>query len=699
MGNGMLRSTTILLIAAAFAMTASSEAAEPGTLNVLDRNDPATANVLRDYVRGLAHEALDRRLADYEQLKTQGQIKSWQMKLREQFKICLGGFPDRSVKVTGPDGRREITARIVSRIARTGYGIENVVYESLPDFPVTANIYLPDTKPPYPAVLVPCGHTENGKAADAYQRVCILLAKNGIAALIFDPIGQGERKQVLKRDESGRSLPVGLFKSTGEHMVAGVGPVPLGKNLATYCIWDGMRGIDYLQSREDIDASRIGCTGNSGGGNLTSFLMSLDDRIVCAAPGNFITTTRIKNERPGPGDAEQNIFGQTLFGIDHPDFLMMRAPRPALILAATQDFVPIEGSWIAFRQAKRLYSRLGYSERIDLAESDAKHGYNSELRVAMVRWMRRWLLNVDEPITENAREQTLPEERLLCTPQGQVLLDPSARSIFDHYQDEANRAAELRKIALSGRDAEGQRELVRQVVGLRTASNLPPLNVELAAALTDGGRKVDRYLMKLFPALPTPVVVLRPEKPTGDAVLFVSDEGKSSATNDSRLAGLVEKGTTVVAVDLAGFGETEMKPWRYGSMSGVLGPNSAEYYVLYMLGGSFVRLQTEELLQCQRIVRETLGLKGDLEIDARGAATIPALHAVACEPKLFTQARLESGLTSWDNVARTIVTQRQLCSTVHGALQSYDLPDLRQLIGKERLTIVDPRNAAGEPAK
>ncbi len=122
MGNGMLRSTTILLIAAAFAMTASSEAAEPGTLNVLDRNDPATANVLRDYVRGLAHEALDRRLADYEQLKTQGQIKSWQMKLREQFKICLGGFPDRSVKVTGPDGRREITA--ASSVESHGPGTE-----------------------------------------------------------------------------------------------------------------------------------------------------------------------------------------------------------------------------------------------------------------------------------------------------------------------------------------------------------------------------------------------------------------------------------------------------------------------------------------------------------------------------------------------------------------------------------------------
>ena len=119
---------------------------------------------------------------------------------------------------------------------------------------------------------------------------------------------------------------------------------------------------------------------------------------------NFITTTRIKNDRPGPGDAEQNIFAQTKHDIDHPDFILMRAPQPTLILAATQDFVPIEGSWIAYRQAKRIYARLGLPERVDLVETDDKHGYNSELRVAMVRWMRRWLLSVDDAITEGRTE-------------------------------------------------------------------------------------------------------------------------------------------------------------------------------------------------------------------------------------------------------------------------------------------------------
>src|SRR5207248_3536007 len=137
-------------------------------------------------------------------------------------------------------------------------------YDSQPGFTVSALLYLPSTPPPYPGVLFPCGHSENGKAADAYQRACMLLAKNGLAVLCCDPVGQGERKQILTPDGAGQ------FPATREHTMEGVGAILLGTNLARTMIWDGMRGIDYLQSRPDIDSSRIGCTGNSGGGTLTS---------------------------------------------------------------------------------------------------------------------------------------------------------------------------------------------------------------------------------------------------------------------------------------------------------------------------------------------------------------------------------------------------------------------------------------------
>ena len=87
-----------------------------------------------------------------------------------------------------------------ARGQRDGYRVEKVIYESRPDHHVTANLYLPEGKPPFPGVLVPCGHSANGKAAEAYQRACILMAKNGLAVLCYDPIGQGERVQLLDDD-------------------------------------------------------------------------------------------------------------------------------------------------------------------------------------------------------------------------------------------------------------------------------------------------------------------------------------------------------------------------------------------------------------------------------------------------------------------------------------------------------------------
>ena len=100
---------------------------------------------------------------------------------------------------------------------------------------MTALFYLPGGKPPFPGVLVPCGHSDNGKAMEAYQRACILLAKNGFAVLCYDPIDQGERFQLL--DARGKPAARG----TVAHCLAGVGSILLGRNTATYRIWDGIR--------------------------------------------------------------------------------------------------------------------------------------------------------------------------------------------------------------------------------------------------------------------------------------------------------------------------------------------------------------------------------------------------------------------------------------------------------------------------
>lgn len=646
-----------------------------------DPQRPQTEEMMRRYLRRLAHGALDRRMQEYEALKTPEQIKSYQQAMRQFFIRQLGSFPERT----------PFNARIVGEKIYDDYRIEKVIYESVPGFYVTAIFYLPLTEPPYPGVLLPCGHSENGKAAEPYQRAGILLAKNGMAVLCPDPIGQGERKQLP--DNSSRAR----YRATTEHMIAGVAPILLGQSLATYMIWDGIRGIDYLISRPEIDKTRIGCTGNSGGGNRTSYLMALDDRIVSAAPGCFITTTRRKNESPGPGDAEQNIHAQITYGMDHPDYIIMRAPRPTLILSATGDYVPIEGAWEAFRQAKRIYTRLGFTERVNLVEADERHGFSLHLRVGVVRWMRRWLLAKDDVVTET-KFPVEPDDELQCAPEAQVLLMPGARSIFDLYMEREQQLAEQRRRFWEQADAEKILTKVRDIAGIRKLKGLPRPEREDCGSLRREGYRIDKLVLRWEPDIELPALLFQPDSSGGEPCLYVHGRGKHvDAAPGGPIENLVQAGHTVLAVDLRGCGETRTTPWRYGNTLEFTGPNTAEFFIAYMLGKSFLGMRAEDVLVSSRYLAElSPGQKPRrVRVVAVGEVGPAALHAVALEADLFSSLKLRRSLVSWSNVVHTLVTKGALVNVLHGALKAYDLPDLVAMLAPERVTIEEPVDARG----
>src|SRR5262249_19210974 len=196
-------------------------------------------------------------------------LKKRQESLRAKFIEALGGFPEKT----------PLNPRVAGSLSGDGFRVEKVIYESRPAHHVTAVVYIPEGKGPFPGVLVPCGHSDKGKAEEAYQRISILLAKHGFVVLCYDPIGQGERMQLLTPD--GKPAIKG---NTTEHTMAGIGALLVGWSCASFRIWDGIRSIDYLASRPEVDPTRLGCTGNSGGGTLTSYLMALDERIAAAAP-------------------------------------------------------------------------------------------------------------------------------------------------------------------------------------------------------------------------------------------------------------------------------------------------------------------------------------------------------------------------------------------------------------------------------
>ena len=637
-------------------------------------------DMMSHYLRRLAGQKFEDWKQQYEQRKTPEQIAEYQKQLRENFIEAIGGLPERT----------PLNPRVTGVIQRDGYRVEKVIFESQPNHHVSALLFLPDAgkyEPPYPGVLVPCGHSDNGKAYESYQTIGAFLALNGMAALVFDPIDQGERSQMLSQ------LP--SLAGTRAHTMLGIGSILLGRNTALFEIWDGMRAIDYLQSRPEVDSRRIGCTGNSGGGTQTSYLMSLDERIIAAAPSCYITGFERLLDTIGPQDAEQNIYGQLAFGMDHADYLMMRAPMPILICAATEDFFDITGVWNSFRYAKRLYTRMEFAERIELLENDAGHNYNRLQRQGVVRWMSRWLLNKDQPITE-PEIKLLSDEEVLCAPGGQVMNLDGARSTYDLNRDLEKDLAGRRKKLWANQDRVALLDEVRRIAGIRKLAELPEPKVTRSETVERDGYQVKKIILTPEDGIYLPALMFIPGMDAEQAaVLYIHEEGKSAvAAPGGPIEAMVKAGKCVLAVDVRGTGETQQS--KQGQLSGAAGSDWKDVFTAYLLGRSYVGMRAEDVLVCARFLKQQQA--GRVELIAAGNVTIPALHAATLEPELFGSVKLTGMLSSWSNVIESGRSYNQQVNAVQGALATYDLPDLAATLG-EKLIVREPLNATGEPDK
>lgn len=646
-------------------------------------NGAAPSAMVHNYLMRLAREACDRRDAEFEKIKTSEDVTAYQQRMRQFFTDALGGFPERT----------PLRPQIVGKADRDGYRIEKIIFESQPRHYVTGILYLPDAKPPFPGVLVPCGHSDNGKAFEGYQRICILLAKNGLAAFCYDPIDQGERMQSL--DQRGEPIARG----TVAHCLAGVGSILLGRSTATYRVWDGMRAIDYLASRPEIDPHRIGCTGNSGGGTLTSYLMALDDRIACAAPSCYLTSLHRLCETIGPQDAEQNVHGQLAFGMDHAEYVTMRAPRPTLMCTATRDFFDISGSWDSFRQAKRIYTRQGFPERVEMVEADQQHGFTQPLRVATVRWMRRWLLHVDDAITE-PQFAVAADKDFQCTPRGQVMLIDGARSVFDLNKELESQLAAQRKKLWQDSDKAKALDEVRRVTGIRRLGNLPDVKFEKQGTVGRTGYRIDKLLLHSEEGIVLPALAFLPEKPSGDACLYLHADGKQAhAAPGGAIEELVRKGQLVLAVDLRGIGETQQS--GDSPYAKYIGPEWTDGFLAYLLDKSYLAMRAEDVLVCARFLAgyEAGDKPNRVHLRSWGGVGPPALHAAALEPQLFATVTLHNCLESWTRVVETPLSRNQFINVVHGGLRICDLPDLMATLPREKLTWSEPLDALEQPVR
>ncbi len=339
--------------------------------------------------------------------------------VRKSLLELIGGLPG----YNGP-----LNPRITGRIQSGNFTIEKVIFESLPGFYVTADLYRPNQPGRYPGVLLQSGHTQEGKTEP--QLLAANLAMKGFVALAFDPVGQGEREQTYDRQVD---HPLAGW-SVNEHIQAGAQSILIGESVARYFIWDAKRALDYLASRPEVDPARLGAAGCSGGGALTTLIGALDPRLKAVAPACFINSYRLLFAGPDP-DSEMSPPNLISSGLDMADYVELSAPTPWLILATEGDYFTPPGARLVYEEARRWYGLYGAEDKLRFFIGPGPHGTPLETREAIYEWMIRWLKEGQGDSHEQPAKPYTNHE-LLVTPNGRVEDEPGSRKLFQLILEE-----------------------------------------------------------------------------------------------------------------------------------------------------------------------------------------------------------------------------------------------------------------------
>jgi cephalosporin-C deacetylase-like acetyl esterase len=646
-------------------------------------SDPANArSVLQRSLDARAFALLAERERDVAAIDTSAEVESRREYVREKLLAAIGALPERT----------PLNAQTTGTIERDGYRIDKVVFESRPRLYVTGSVYVPTTgAPPHPAILVPLGHEANGKAHVATQRLATTFARNGFVVLVFEPIGQGERVQLWDAATGASAVE---FASV-EHTLAGTQCALLGHSMASHFVWDAMRALDYLAARPDVDAARLGVTGNSGGGTITAFVAALDDRVKAAAPSCFITSWRRLLETMGPQDAEQNPTGFLAARLDFADLVVAAAPKPYLILSATRDFFPIDGARSTFREAQRLYAVAGAGENVTMFEADDVHGYSAPRRAAAYRFMNHWLKGDDAPLEEAALEP-LGARGLACTTTGQLATSLGGETIFSLHRTAANPALAPRPGVSKREELDRFRTELRVTVERLTAFQRPsaPVRVRSTGQVVRKGYRIDELSFESEPGVVVPALAFVPAGPPDKhrAVLWVDGRGKAAAAAPGgAIERLVRDGAVVLAIDVRGTGETLEEAARGWS---VFGPFKSAMTGL-LLDEPLVGLRVVDVVRGLDVLAARTDVDASkLSVTGRGSATVVVLHAAVLDDRI-ADVTLDRMLVTYASVFESDVHRNVFQSIVPGALPAYDFPELVASLAPRPVRILTALDARG----
>ncbi len=680
------------ILAASFCLTTAAQTPSPAIAKPKS-DDPANAGrvQLNRYLDNIADQHLAARTTTVAAITTRAEAESRQREVRTKILALVGGLPEKT----------PLNARSLGTTQADGFRIERILFDSQPNFPVTALLYLPDAKPGaqqqrLPAIVVAPGHGATGKTSD--YGFASTFARNGFAVLSYDPIGQGERLQYPDPAHPGQSLAT---RPTGEHGEAGLQPTLLGDAVARYFAWDGIRAVDYLISRPEIDPDRIGAFGCSGGGAMTALLGALDPRIKAIGAACYITSFDTLLPAIGPQDAEQSIPNFIASGLDFPDWVELAAPRPYAIIATTADMFPFAGAQKTEAEARRFYGLFNADANLEFLTGPGGHGNLRPIQPRIVSFFLKHLQpNADAehpvlppPPAPGTNPFALPagitKEALQVTPSGQVATSyPGAETVHTLNLKRYDALPKPNPLIISQLQ-QSIREVIHATV---MPGDTPPINTEAPplASPPEGSVHVrHRFTLATASGIDIQAEFYRPSDGKHPALLILRDSLdpalESSRTEDIRkLRALADAGTAVLVI-----APRPSPPGTEETKSPLLGPFYLTELRAELVGKTLLGLRVDDVIGVVNFMSHgTTPDPNQISAQASGHLGLVLLHAAVLDPRL-KHITIDHALESYASLLKAPMPKGAPEDILPGVLRRYDLPELVRALGP-RLTLNDP---------
>lgn len=600
-------------------------------------------------------------------------------RVREHLRRAHGPMP--FAKSGGP-----LEARLVSRHDTRHCRVENVLFDSFPGWQVNASLFIPKGKGPFPAVVIPVGHS--GKQFDNYQIPAQAFASLGFLAVLFDPPGQASERQI-----------------GNDHFHDGVRCHLTGLSSNRYFVLDALRCIDYLASRPDADLSRgVGMTGVSGGGHTTACASLFDDRIACQGPSCCFTKLADHPVGDGYSPCPEGLWWNRIGeGVDEVDIMLAAAPLPTLYMAGVDDEVfHIDWSRELAAVTAAGFAGAGAAERFAFFEDQSGHAYTLRQVEWFTAWMNRWLLGLPAdrcaaPRLDRGDFQMLDYEMLKCRPSQAVTM----------FSINAAAARDLGASRPGSPSPAAARAAVGRLVGVAAPG------LSLAARWEEGGpiqlwAQDYREAICRADGLAMPVSLLSPAAPLRAArwVLFLDEAGRGCALEANgpatRLCAILDREAAVphpamAVADLPGWGDSApaIVPFAltsWGSRDRLLA------YLSVALGDGVLAMQVRAasaLIDAVGSRAEQAGDDGaDIAVVGRGLGGAVALLAAACSERA-TAVVSWSSLAAFELLASSERYAWPAAAFLPNALREIDLPEVAAALAAAGKTvlILDPLDA------